>query len=197
MFLAYLLAFVLSLIVDVIPFIGPPAWTVMVYCQIKYNLDVWVVILVGVIGSTIGRYLLALYMPYLSSKVISRKKDEDLQFVGKQLNKRKLQVQLFVFVYTLIPVPTTPLFTAIGMARMSPLTVVPAFFIGKFASDALMVHAGKFAAENIELLVKGLLSWKTILGTSVGLLLLFVFLFIDWRMLLEHKKFRLSFRIWK
>ena len=197
MFLAYLLAFVLSLIVDVIPFIGPPAWTVMVYCQIKYNLDVWVVILVGVIGSTIGRYLLALYMPYLSSKVISRKKDEDLQFVGKQLNKRKLQVQLFVFVYTLIPVPTTPLFTAIRMARMSPLTVVPAFFIGKFASDALMVHAGKFAAENIELLVKGLLSWKTILGTSVGLLLLFVFLFIDWRMLLEHKKFRLSFRIWK
>jgi membrane protein DedA with SNARE-associated domain len=169
----------------------------MVFCQIKYQLNVWLVIGVGVTGSTIGRYLLALYMPYLSSKIISSKKDQDLRFVGQQLNKRKWQVQLFVFIYTLIPVPTTPLFTAIGMARINPITVLPAFFIGKFASDALMVHAGKFAAENIELLVKGLLSWKTILGTSVGLLLLFIFLFIDWRMLLEHKKFRLSFRIWK
>ena len=197
MFLAYLLAFALSLFVDLIPFVGPPAWTVMVYCQIKYHLNTWLVILVGVIGSTIGRYLLALYMPYLSTKIINRKKDEDLRFVGEQLDKRKWQVQLFVFVYTLIPIPTTPLFTAIGMARMNPLIVLPAFFIGKFASDALMVHAGKFAAENIELLLEGLLSWKSILGGVLGLALLFTFLFIDWRKLLEHKKLRLSFRIWK
>ena len=195
--LGYLLAFALSFLVDLIPFVGPPAWMAMVYCQIKFNLNVWLVILLGVVGSTIGRYLLALYMPYLSSKIISRKKDEDLQFVGKQLNKRKWQVQLFVFIYTLIPVPTTPLFTAIGMSRISALFVLPAFFLGKFASDALMVHAGKFAAENIELLLRGLLSWKSILGGIIGLSLLFTFLFIDWRTLLEHKKFRISFRIWK
>ena len=197
MVLAYLLAFALSFFVDLIPFIGPPAWTVMVYCQIKFDLNVWLVILVGVIGSTIGRYLLALYMPYISSKVINKKKDEDLQFVGQRLNKKKWQVQIFVFLYTLIPVPTTPLFTAIGMSRMNPLFVLPAFFVGKFVSDALMVHAGKFAAENIELLVKGLLSWKTILGTTVGLALLFTFLFIDWKTLLEKKKLKLSFKIWK
>ena len=197
MYLGYLLAFVLSLLVDLIPFIGPPAWMAMVYCQIKFDLNVWLVILVGVIGSTIGRYLLALYMPYISSKVINKKKDEDLQFVGQRLNKKKWQVQIFVFLYTLIPVPTTPLFTAIGMSRMNPLFVLPAFFVGKFVSDALMVHAGKFAAENIELLVKGLLSWKTILGTTVGLALLFTFLFIDWKTLLEKKKLKLSFKIWK
>jgi membrane protein DedA with SNARE-associated domain len=195
--MAYLLAFALSLFVDLIPFIGPPAWMAMVYCQIKYDLNVWLVIVVGVIGSTLGRYVLALYMPYISSKLVSQKKDEDLQFVGEKLNKRKWQVQFFVFVYTLIPVPTTPLFTAIGMSRMNALVVLPAFFIGKFASDALMVHAGKFAAENIELLVRGLLSWKTMLGAFIGLVLLFTFLFIDWRTLLEHKKLKLSFRIWK
>jgi membrane protein DedA with SNARE-associated domain len=197
MFLPYLLAFVLSFLVDLIPFVGPPAWMAMVYCQIKFHLNVWLVLVVGVIGSTIGRYMLALYMPYLSAKIISRKKDEDLQFVGGKLKKKKWQVQLFVFLYTLIPVPTTPLFTAIGMARMNPLSVVPAFFIGKFASDALMVHAGKFAAENIELLMKGLLSWKTLVGTAIGLILLFIFLFIDWRNVLEKKKFRISFSIWK
>jgi len=195
--MGYLLVFVLSLLVDLIPFIGPPAWMAMVYCQIKYDLDVWIVLVLGVIGSTIGRYLLALYMPYISTKLLSKRKDEDLQFLGKKLGGKKWQVQTFVFLYTLIPVPTTPLFTAIGMARLNPLSIIPAFFVGKFISDALMVHAGKFAAENINLLIRGLLSWKTILGTSLGLLLLLMFLFIDWRTLLEHKKFRMSFSIWK
>jgi membrane protein YqaA with SNARE-associated domain len=194
---AYLLVFLLSFLVDLIPFIGPPAWTVMVYCQIKYDLDVWIVLIVGVVGSTLGRYLLALYMPYISAKMLSRKKDEDLQFLGRKLSGRKWQVQFFVLLYTLIPVPTTPLFTALGMARINPLSIVPAFMVGKFASDAIMVHAGKFAAENMEKLIHGLLSWKTILGTVFGLILLALFLFIDWRTLLEHKKLRFSFSIWK
>jgi hypothetical protein len=197
MSLGYVLAFVLSLLVDLIPFVGPPAWTVMVYCQIKFGLNVWLVLVLGVIGSTIGRYLLALYMPYVSTWILSKKKDEDLQFLGRKLGGKKWQVQAFVLLYTLIPVPTTPLFTAIGMARLTPISIIPAFLIGKFISDALMVHAGKFAAENVELLIKGLLSWKTILGASVGLILLLIFLFIDWRRLLEQKKFRTSFNIWK
>jgi membrane protein YqaA with SNARE-associated domain len=197
MFFPYVLVFLLSFVVDLIPFIGPPAWTAMVFCQIKFELNVWMVLVIGVIGSTLGRYLLALYMPYISSRMLNKKKDADLQFLGKRLGGKKWRVQLFVFIYTLIPVPTTPLFTALGMARIRPMFVVLPFFVGKFISDALMVHAGKFAAENIEKIAEGLLSWKTILGSVAGLLLLSIFLFVDWRTLLEKKKFRLSFSIWK
>jgi membrane protein YqaA with SNARE-associated domain len=122
----------------------------MVFFQINYRLNVWWVLLIGVLGSTIGRYLLALYIPHLSSKVINDKKDKDLQFLGNKLEGNQWKVLLFIFLYTLIPVPTTPLFTAIGMARLKPFNIIPPFFIGKFISDALMVHAGKFAAENTE-----------------------------------------------
>src|SRR5438105_1211943 len=58
----YLLVFVASLIVDIIPFIGPPAWTVMVFLQLKFHLNIWWVLLAGVSGSTIGRYILTLYI---------------------------------------------------------------------------------------------------------------------------------------
>ncbi len=193
--LLYLLVFALALLVDIIPFVGPPAWSVMVFCQIKFHLNVWMVLVAGVIGSTIRRYLLALYIPLLSSKILRRQKDEDLQFLGKRLGGTRWKVQLFVLLYTLIPVPTTPLFTAIGMARIRSLRIIPAFFVGKFISDALMVHAGKFAAENTDKIIHGLVSWKTILGAVGGIVLLMVFLFIDWRTMLEKKKFRLSFRI--
>jgi len=193
----YLLVFALALLVDIIPFVGPPAWSVMVFCQIKFHLNIWMVLVAGVIGSTIGRFLLALYIPHLSSRILSRQKDEDLQFLGKKLGSNQWKVQLFVLLYTLTPVPTTPLFTAIGMARIKPLHIIPAFFVGKFISDALMVHAGKFAAENTEKIIHGLLSWKTIAGAVGGVLVLLVFLFIDWKTLLQKKKFRLKFRIWR
>ena len=146
----YLLIFAASLVVDIIPFIGPPAWTVMVFFQVKYHLNIWGVLVAGVIGSTAGRYLLTLYIPHLTTKLLNKKKDKDLQFLGKKLSEGKWKIQAFVFIYTLIPIPTTPLFTAIGIAKVKPLYIIPAFFIGKFLSDLYMVYAGKLATENVD-----------------------------------------------
>lgn len=151
----------------------------------------------GVIGSTIGRYLLTLYVPRLTSKIINRQKDADLQFLGKKLSGKKWEVRLFVFIYTLIPVPTTPLFTTIAVAKIKPMVVIPPFFVGKFISDMMMVYAGKYAAENAVDMVHGLLSWKTILGALGGIILICAILFIDWGMLLLKKKLKFNFRIWK
>src|SRR5438270_3981599 len=148
--LFYLLVFLLSILVDIVPFFGPPAWTVMVFFQLKYHLDIWWVLVVGVIGSAIGRYCLTLYIPYFSSRFINQQKDDDLHFLGQKLSGNRFKVHLFVFIYTLIPVPTTPLFTAIGMARLRPHNVIIPFFIGKFLSDALMVYAGEFSINNTE-----------------------------------------------
>lgn len=195
--LYYLLVFVFALLVDLIPFIGPPAWSVMVFFQMKFHLNIWIVLVAGVIGSTIGRYLLTLYVPRLTSKIISRKKDEDLQFLGRKLSGKKWEVRLFVFIYTLIPVPTTPLFTTIALAKIKPMIVIPPFFVGKFISDMMMVYAGKYAAENAVDIANGLLSWKTILGASVGLILVCAILFINWSTLLIKKKLQLNFKIWK
>ena len=77
----YILVFIAACIVDLVPFIGPPAWTVMVFFQIRYDLNIWFVLATGVIGSTLGRYLLSLYVPWLSDKFIKVKKNDDLKFI--------------------------------------------------------------------------------------------------------------------
>ena len=51
----YLVVFASALAVDLIPIIGPPAWTVMVLLLIKFNLNPWGVLAVGVPGSALGR----------------------------------------------------------------------------------------------------------------------------------------------
>jgi membrane protein YqaA with SNARE-associated domain len=195
--LVYFFVFLFSLLVDLIPFIGPPAWTVMVFFYLKYDLNIWVVLITGVIGSAIGRYLFALYIPYVSSKVLNERKETDLHYLGQKLSSNKWRTQAFVLFYTLIPVPSSPLFTVAGLAKIHPIRIIPAFLAGKFISDAIMVYVGEYAALNIDNTLKGFFSIKSLMGGFGGLALLFLILFIDWRILLQNKRFKLNFSIWK
>ena len=102
---------------------------------------------------------------------------------------------MIVFIYTLIPVPTTPLFTAIAMAKIKPMVVIPPFFVGKFISDMVMVYLGKYAVENTIDIMHGFISWKTITGLVLGLILICAVLFIDWNTFLLKKKLKLNFSI--
>ena len=80
---------------------------------------------------------------------------------------------------------------------MRPYFIIPAFFVGKFISDAIAVLGGKYAAENTPSILEGAVSWKSILGIAIGLLLISALLFIDWRTLVQQKKFKINFKIWK
>jgi hypothetical protein len=193
----YAVVFFSSLAVDLIPVIGPPAWTVMVFLLIKFELDPWGVLLAGVPGSALGRYLMSLYISKVSEKLLKSRKNEDLDFLGKKLGQNLWRSWLFAFTYTLMPLPTTPLFTAVGVAKLKPISIIPPFFCGKFISDAMMLFTGRYAASNMKDLVHGTFSWKGIVSALLGLLVIGGLLFIDWRVLLQEKKLRLHFRIWK
>ena len=195
--LYYFLVFIGSLLVDLIPFVGPPAWTVMVFFQMRYDLNIWAVIVTGVIGSAMGRYLLSRYMPWLSAKFIKLDKNEDLRFIGEQLNNNGWKIQLFVLLYTLVPLPSVTLFTAAGIAKIRAINIIPSFLVGKFISDAFMVITGDYIASNTKNLMNGLRSWESISGMVLGLIILGAMLFIDWRILMKQKTIRLNFRIWK
>jgi hypothetical protein len=102
---------------------------------------------------------------------------------------------LFIVGYSLLPLPTTPLFLAGGMARIGPRYIIPAFFVGKLTSDSVAVSMGRYASQNIGSLRAGLLSWESILGLLGSGLLLSALLFIDWRSLIQKRQFVLNFRI--
>ena len=48
----YLLVFLAALAVDSIPVFAPPAWILLVFLTVKFQLNSWAVIVVGVTGST-------------------------------------------------------------------------------------------------------------------------------------------------
>jgi membrane protein YqaA with SNARE-associated domain len=193
----YLLIFAGAFLFDVVPIPFPPAFSIMVPLQIMFGLNTWLVIIIGVAGSILGRYVLTLYIPLLADKIFKPKKNKEVQFLGKKMKEKGWKSQLIIVTYSLLPLPTTPLFLAGGMARIKPIQIIPAFFIGKFISDSIAVHLGKFASEHFEDMVRAALSWKSIGSLVLGILLICALLFIDWFSLIEKKKFKLNFKIWK
>src|ERR1041384_1667887 len=184
----YLVVFLASCLVDLIPVIGPPAWPVMIFFQVKFDLNVWLVLAFGVPGSTLGRFLMGLYIPKIAEKIIKRRKNQELEFLGKKMGQSLGRSWLFVFAYTLTPLSTTALFTAAAIARIPSRQIIPPFFAGKFISDTFLVLSGKQFAAHAGDLLHGSLNWKTVMTSILGILVISGLLFLDWRAGLRRKK---------
>lgn len=193
----YVVTFFASLASDSLPIIGPPVWTILVFMQVKFDLNPWMVLFVGVPGSVLGRYALSLYSTKFLRKFITTKKANEMEFVGKRLDGHLWKTWPFVLVYSLLPLSTTALFFAAGLARVKPIQVLPPFFVGKFISDAVMVFSSRYALQQVSQPGFHLLTAKNLTVILSSLLIIAAFLFIDWRRLLEHKQLRLVFQIWK
>jgi len=79
----YLAAFAAALLVDTIPVFAPPAWIILAFMIIKWKLNPWGIIATGALGSVIGRYILTLYMPHVSTKIFRRSEHANISFLGK------------------------------------------------------------------------------------------------------------------
>jgi uncharacterized membrane protein YdjX (TVP38/TMEM64 family) len=195
--MAYLCAFLIGVGFDLVPIIGPPVWTGLVLLLVKTDANPWLVLACGVPGSVLGRYLLSLYTPWLSKKIIKKRKSDEFEFVGRRLKQKLWSSWTFVFLYSVSPLPTTPLFSAAGLAKINPAQILPPFFVGKFISDAVMVFTGKEAFSSLADLFHGTFSVKGIIMAVVSVVIICAFLFLDWRALLGKKKLRFNVHIWK
>ncbi|WP_235004547.1 SNARE-associated domain-containing protein [Aequorivita antarctica] len=193
----YILVFLGALLFDIVPFPFPPAFTIMMFFQIIFELNVWLVIIIGVVGSVLGRYILLLYAPLLATKYLKESKNNDIQFLGDKMRENKWKGQAIVLAYSLLPLPTTPLFLGAGISRIKPIYIIPAFIIGKFTSDSIALHLGKYASENIESIIENTFSWESIASLILSLVLLFCLFFIDWRKLIQTKRLVINYKILK
>ena len=193
----YVLVFLGALLFDIVPFPFLPAFTIMLFFQIIFHLNVWLVIVAGVAGSVLGRYILLLYAPLIANKYLKVSKNEDIQFLGEKMKENKWKGQMVILAYSLLPLPTTPLFLGAGISKLKARYIIPWFLIGKFTSDTIALHAGKYASENTQSIIENALSWKSITSFVLGLLLLFCLFFIDWRTLIQEKKLVFNFKILK
>ncbi|MBC7420334.1 MAG: hypothetical protein H7328_06350 [Bdellovibrio sp.] len=136
-------------------------------------------------------------VPWLGKKAIGRKKDSDLKFVGEKLSQKRGMVFAFVFLYSILPLSTTALFTAAGLAKLKKMTIIPPFFLGNLIGDGLLLFSGHYAITHFSDFYKDSLNFKNIFMMTLGLLLVSLFVFVDWRNLLEKKTLRFKWKFWQ
>ena len=193
----YVVVFLGSLAVDIVPFPLPPAVSVMILFIVLYDMNIWVVLAVGMTGSLLGRYILTLYLPNMAEKFFRKEKIDDVHYIGNKLKRKGWRGHALIFLYALMPLPTTPLFIGAGMAGLKPIHVMPGFAVGKTICDIFIVWISSKAAKNASEIIEGLVSARAIAGFSVCMLLILALLFIDWKVLFQSKKLKLNFHIWK
>jgi hypothetical protein len=196
--LPYILIFAGSLLIDCIPVFAPPAWMLMLYIMMKFNLDAVTVALVGTAGTVSGRLIyMSFIVPWIGKKTIGDDKEDDLEYLGKKLSKKGPATLFFIFLYSILPLSTTALFTAAGLAKLKKIYIVPAFFLGNLIGDGATLLSGRYVINNFSDFYKGSTSPKGIAISLAALFFVLIFLFMDWRTLLEKKKIKLKFKFWK
>jgi membrane protein YqaA with SNARE-associated domain len=193
----YALVFFGAILVDFTPLPLPPAFTLMIFLQATFGLSIWPVIILGVLGSAIGRLILTYYIPFVANHILKPEKNDDIRLLGEKIKTKGFKAQLFILVYTLLPLSSTPLFIAGGIARISPFYILPAFIVGKFTADSIAVHIGKYAVENTDIFLTGTISLKSVVALLLFLLLMFFLLFVNWRTFIHDHKIQFKFNIWR
>lgn len=195
--MAYLLLLLIVVLLNVIPAFAPPTWTVLVIAIATYRLNMPATIVCGVVGATFGRYILANYIHWFSDRVFNQKQIDNLSYLGSKLGNTPKKNIIFTFLYSITPLSTTALFVAAGMAKIRIIYILTGFALGRVFAYTWLVMSTELLAKSVNDVLHGAWSWKSGLSTFGGLLMLLVFIFIDWRILLESKKIRLNFRVWK
>lgn len=195
--MGYVLAFFSAVLVDSIPIFAPPAWPILVIILVFYDLNPWLVILLGVAGTSLGRVILSIYMPWIGHRLVNHWEGNNLKFLGERLSQPKTSSFLFVFFYSLTPLSTTALFTAAGMAKVAPWCILLPFFLGKLISYTVLILSGSYLASDATRLVNGFVSWQAVTSGILALVILGGMLFIDWRELIVNKRMKLRFAVWK
>lgn len=67
---------------NILPFPFPPECTIMMFFQIIFGLNVWAVIIIGVAGSFLGRFILLLNAPTIARKFLKNRKMTIFSFLA-------------------------------------------------------------------------------------------------------------------
>jgi hypothetical protein len=173
--------------VNLLPALGPPTWTVLVYFRLRYgDIPAPLLVVAGALAAAAGRSLLALAFRPLA-RWLPKKRTENLEVLGRALGQsRGGLLSSFVF-FAIAPVPSAQLFEAVGLARVRLAPIVGAFFVGRLVSYSLYVGLAGAAHKPLANIFRdGFTSPQAIATQVLAVAVLIAILLIDWPAVIDR-----------
>jgi hypothetical protein len=188
---ALLVLFLVVFLLNVIPAFAPPTW--MVFSFLGFRLPEhmgWSFALVGAVAAATGRSLLGkLSRTIIHKHWLSEATKQSINSLKVELEKRpSLTFGLFLF-YAFTPLPSNFVFIAYGLTTLPLFRLVVPFFIGRFVSYYFWTMSAAAVSRKLELEDTDAMTYFSVyfVLTQLALLaLVYVFMRIDWQVLLEQ-----------
>jgi len=193
----YLIASIIIIVINVVPAFMPPTWTLISYFYISFDVNLFVLSLIGAVSSSFGRFLLT----GLSRKTVgifSEAAIDNLNFIGNGVKKKPLYATFFAFVWAISPIPSNLLFIAAGISKISLKYILPGFFLGRSLSYFSLAFASRIVVENFkDIFSSEAFDWQKILINILCLFTIFFYVCLDWKSLFIERKLRFNLVIFK
>ncbi len=134
----YAVVFLVVFFFNILPAFAPPTWATLSYFKLKNPaLDTLSLAFIGVIGSTLGRWVLYLYSYYLGRRFIDPKRAENLLYLRKLIEEHGPFIGSFL--YAIGPLPSNFLFIIAGVSGAKVLPILAGFFLGRLLSYTFFI----------------------------------------------------------
>ena len=122
--------------INLLPAFAPPTWSVIVLFKFNNNLNTALLIVVGAIGATLGRTLLAMGTRKLA-RFIPIDTRENLTMGGAYLESKMHLKWLWFLLFAISPLPSAQLFEAAGLLSLNLKRIAIAFFSGRLITYSI------------------------------------------------------------
>lgn len=195
--MTYVIFTLAVIVVNVLPAFAPPTWTLIVFFLNYYHLNIFLVVILAVFAAASGRYLLYFYVKKFARAIFNEWEQDNLAYLGDRIGKKAWSNFVFVFFYAITPLSTTALFVAAAVANIRKSVLFAGFICGRIVSYSFLAFTSTLVVKELDEIIQGSFTWQAVLTSIAGLGILLFLTFLDWRELLEHKKCRLNFKIWR
>jgi membrane protein YqaA with SNARE-associated domain len=182
--LPWLLVWVITVVLNVVPAFMPPTWSVLAYFHLQEDMAIWPLAVVGATAATLGRTGLALASRHFGSRMVPEAWRGNVEQLVGTIRSRKALGLPALALFTLNPIPSNHLFIAAGIAR-APLRVILSVFIaGRFVSYVLWVGAADAAMHSLGDVIGTTTGIWAVVVQLVGFAVLILIMRLDWGKLL-------------
>ncbi len=178
----------LAVALNAVPAFMPPTWAVLSYFHLYHGLPVVPLAIVGAVGATTGRAVLALASRAAGDRWLPRSWRANIVGLVATLQGRPALALPSLAVFALGPVPSNHLVVAAGLARAPLPPILLVFGLARAISYVLWVSTANVADRSLrDLLGPRVGRWAVIAVQVAGLALILLAMRVDWRRLLQER----------
>jgi membrane protein YqaA with SNARE-associated domain len=188
---SYLILFLVAAGFAMIPLPLFPSWIVVAYLVVEFDLRLWLAIFIGALGTTVGRVILVAVSRVAGHRMLGRWSQDNLDYLHKRIEGAAGDLGIAVLLGA-SPPPAGVLFILAGLMRVQLWLVAASVFIGRTIGYWISVGGTSLAAEPLANRLRDVVGpWSVALAVLIIAGVLVLALRIDYRALLEDRKFRL------